>query len=79
MASVLIVTVLFVGLPDENGRVDILNIQTSTLRKHKMIDDNVNIEELAKKTVNFSGAELEGLVRGAIAAAMNKKITDVRL
>ena len=38
------------------------------------MDDNVDIEELAKKTRNFSGAELEGLVRSATSTAMNRII-----
>lgn len=62
------------GLPDENGRVEILNIHTSLMKKHNKLAEDVDIEDLAKKTRNFSGAELEGLVRSAQATAMNKLI-----
>lgn len=62
------------GLPDERGRVEILNIHTTKLRKHNKMDDDVDIEELAKKTRNYSGAELEGLVRSATSTAMNRII-----
>ena len=62
------------GLPDENGRVEILNIHTAQMRKHKKLAEDVNLAELAKRTRNFSGAEIEGLVRSAQATAMNKLI-----
>lgn len=62
------------GLPNEQGRVEILDIHTSLMRKHKKLGPDVNTEELAKRTQNFSGAELEGLVRSAQATAMNKLI-----
>ena len=62
------------GLPDEQGRVEILNIHTSLMKKNNKLDQNVDLEELAKRTRNFSGAELEGLVRSAQATAMNKLI-----
>ena len=49
-----------VGLPDENGRVEILQIHTAQMIKYKKLAEDVNIKELAKRTRNFSGAELEG-------------------
>lgn len=54
-----------VGLPDEEGRVQILNIHTNEMRKGGLIADDVSIPELAAETKNFTGAELEGLVRAA--------------
>jgi vesicle-fusing ATPase len=44
------------------------------MREHKKLADNVNLDELAKITRNYSGAELEGLVRSATATAMNRII-----
>lgn len=38
------------------------------------MDDGVKLEELAKKTKNFSGAEIEGLVRAAQSSAMNRLV-----
>lgn len=40
---------------------------------NKMADD-VDLAELAQKTKNFSGAEIEGLVRAAQSTAMNRLI-----
>ncbi|XP_055869849.1 vesicle-fusing ATPase-like [Biomphalaria glabrata] len=63
-----------IGLPDEHGRVQILNIHTETMRNHKKLADDVDISELASLTKNFSGAEIEGLVRAAQSTAMNRLI-----
>ena len=67
-------TASHVGLPDEKGRLEILQIHTSKMREHKKLSDDVDLEELANKTRNYSGAELEGLVRSATATAMNRII-----
>ncbi|VDO49817.1 unnamed protein product [Onchocerca flexuosa] len=43
-------------------------------REYDKLDPNVDLIELAKKTKNFSGAELEGLVRAAQSSAMNRLV-----
>lgn len=63
-----------INLPNEEGRVEILNIHTSKMYQNKLISEEVDIKELAKITKNFSGAELEGLVRTAQSTAMNRQI-----
>uniref|UniRef100_A0A8C4X084 Vesicle-fusing ATPase n=1 Tax=Eptatretus burgeri TaxID=7764 RepID=A0A8C4X084_EPTBU len=63
-----------IGLPDEKGRIQILNIHTSRMRDNGLLSSGVNIKELAVDTKNFSGAELEGLVRAAQSTAMNRHI-----
>lgn len=63
-----------IGLPDEKGRVDILKIHTKSMRESNLLHDSVDLKELASKTKNFSGAELEGLVRCAVSTAMNSLI-----
>lgn len=63
-----------ISLPNESGRLQILNIHTARMRDFKKINPDVNLADLAGKTKNFSGAELEGLVRAAQSTAMNRLI-----
>uniref|UniRef100_A0A3B5RDL5 Vesicle-fusing ATPase n=1 Tax=Xiphophorus maculatus TaxID=8083 RepID=A0A3B5RDL5_XIPMA len=63
-----------IGLPDENGRIQILNIHTTKMRQYNLLATDVDIKELAVETKNYSGAELEGLVRAAQSTAMNRHI-----
>eukprot|EP00064_Thunnus_orientalis_P003586 superscaffoldBa00000299_g3596 len=63
-----------IGLPDEKGRVQILTIHTNKMRSFNLLATDVNINELAAETKNYSGAELEGLVRAAQSTAMNRHI-----
>nr|KAF6457167.1 hypothetical protein HJG63_011706 [Rousettus aegyptiacus] len=69
-----------IGLPDEKGRLQILHIHTARMRGHQLLSADVDIKELAVETKNFSGAELEGLVRAAQSTAMNRhiKVSKVR-
>lgn len=61
-------------MPDEKGRHQIINIHTALMKQHNKMAEDVNLEELAAKTKNFSGAEIEGLVRAAQSTAMNRLI-----
>ncbi|KPP72539.1 vesicle-fusing ATPase-like [Scleropages formosus] len=63
-----------IGLPDEKGRLQILNIHTAKMREFNLLSSDVDLSELAAETKNYSGAELEGLVRAAQSTAMNRHI-----
>eukprot|EP00795_Rhopilema_esculentum_P012618 gene12618-3324_t len=63
-----------IGLPDEKGRLKILEIHTNGLRKADKLSKDVSLEVLATETKNFSGAEIEGLVRAAGSSAMNRLV-----
>lgn len=63
-----------ISLPDEQGRFQILRIHTTKMRNNKYMDDDVNLEELATATKNFSGAEIEGLVKAATSYAFSRQI-----
>lgn len=67
------------GLPDEKGRVQILNIHTNKMKSFNLLASDVDIKELAADTKNYSGAELEGLVRAAQSTAMNRHIKVTQL
>jgi len=59
-----------IGLPDLHGRVQILNIHTASMRKNGFLAKDVDLERLAELTKNFSGAEIEGLVKSATSYAL---------
>lgn len=64
-----------VALPDKNGRVAILKIHT----RGKPLDRDVNLEDLAKRTIGFSGADLSNLANEAALTAARRnarKITE---
>ncbi|KAH3903127.1 probable Vesicular-fusion protein SEC18 [Saccharomycodes ludwigii] len=63
-----------IKLPDEQGRYQIFEIQTKKMRENNMMDKDVDLHELAALTKNFSGAEIEGLVKSASSFAINKTI-----
>ena len=58
--------VLYVGPPDEKGRLEIIKILT---RKMPLASD-VKLQEIAVATQNFSGADLAALCREAAVEAM---------
>ena len=41
---------------------------------NSFLDRGVNLEQLAELTKNFSGAEIEGLVKDAVAYALNRNV-----
>lgn len=63
-----------ISLPDEHGRLQILKIHTNNLAKANKLNTDVNLDYLAKETKNYSGAEIEGLVRAAATTAMNRLV-----
>ena len=60
-----------VALPDKKGREEILEVHA----KNKILDKNITLEYLAKRTPGFSGADLENLLNEAalLAVRRNKK------
>jgi vesicle-fusing ATPase len=63
-----------ISLPDEKGRAQILKIHTTKMRNNDVIEPDVNVDELAKLTKNFSGAEINGLVKAASSFAFARHI-----
>jgi len=61
-------------LPDEAGRLQILEIKTASMKaSQRLSSDAVDaLPELAGRTKNFSGAELEGLVKSAASYALRR-------
>ncbi|CAB10575.1 N-ethylmaleimide-sensitive fusion protein [Plasmodium falciparum NF54] len=63
-----------ISLPNKEGRIQILNIHTKNMRMSNKLSSDVNILELAERTPNFSGAEIEGLVRNTVSYAFERHI-----
>lgn len=63
-----------ISLPDEKGRYQILNIHTAKMRTNGVMDHDVDLLELAQVTKNFSGAELNGLVKSATSFAFSRHV-----
>jgi len=63
-----------ISLPDQNGRVQILKIHTAKMRENHLLAPDVDIDELASLTKNFSGAEIAGFVRSASTFAFSRHI-----
>ena len=61
---------IHVGLPDVRGREEILKVHA----KNKPLAEDVNLEEVARTTAGFAGADLENLMNeSAIAAARDNR------
>ncbi|MGC8993273.1 MAG: AAA family ATPase, partial [Candidatus Aenigmatarchaeota archaeon] len=61
---------VFIPPPDEKGRLEILKVHT---RKVPLAKD-VSLEEIAKRTEGYSGADLEALVKEAAMNALREDI-----
>ena len=64
-----------VNLPDEKGRLQIFNIHTKKMRENKVLDDDVDLAKLAKMTKNYTGADIESMVKLATSNALSQGIT----
>ncbi|MBZ0287024.1 MAG: AAA family ATPase, partial [Anaerolineae bacterium] len=63
-----------VGLPDRSGRLDMLKIHT----RGKPLGEDVNLENLSRATIGFSGADIANLANEAALTAArrnNKRIS----
>lgn len=75
---------LEIKLPDEQGRKDILEIHTRKLREEKFFEHQSKhssehqglFTRIAKISENYSGADLESLVRNAVTLAIRDSMVD---
>ena len=58
-----------VALPDANAREDILKVHA----RNKVLSKNVHLDSIAKRTVGFSGADLENLLNEAALLAVRRE------
>ena len=60
------------SLPDEQQRLQILEIQSKELRSSGMFHHDVDLDYLAEKTTGFTGAELVSLIDSAKVSALRR-------
>ena len=58
-------------------RLEIFEVHTRSVRESGILQDDVNLEELAANTSHFSGAEIAGVVREAVSFSLERKVSDV--
>eukprot|EP01064_Diplonema_japonicum_P008324 TRINITY_DN1579_c3_g1_i1.p1 TRINITY_DN1579_c3_g1~~TRINITY_DN1579_c3_g1_i1.p1 ORF type:complete len:769 (+),score=256.22 TRINITY_DN1579_c3_g1_i1:46-2352(+) len=63
-----------IHLPDLAGRKQIFAIHTKKHSKEGTLGPDVDISQLAEKTKNYTGAEIEGVVKAATSFALNRLI-----
>jgi cell division protease FtsH len=64
-----------VGLPDRTGRFEIMKIHT----RGKPLDNDVNLEFMARGTIGFSGADLANLANEAALNAARRNVKKVSM
>lgn len=64
-----------IGVPDEHGRLEILQIHTRGMP----LDKTVDLKEIAEKTHGYVGADLAALCREAAMAALRRVLPDVNV
>jgi vesicle-fusing ATPase len=63
-----------ISLPNEPGRVQILNIHTASMKKSGVLGADVDLEYLAKQTKNYTGADIMSLVTSANSFALDRQL-----
>lgn len=64
-----------IGIPDETGRKEVLDIHTRGMP----LDEKVNLEQMAKVTHGFVGADLEILAKEAAMRSLRRILPDLDL
>lgn len=68
-----------ISLPTRKGRLQILRIHTSKMREAKILNSDVDFDMLAEETKNYSGAEIEGLVKSAASFAYLRHVNEAKV
>jgi len=64
-----------IGIPDQMGRKEILNIHTRGMP----VEEKVNLDQIAKVTHGFVGADLESLAKEAAMRSLRRILPDIDL
>mmetsp|Transcript_33212 Transcript_33212/g.93107 ORF Transcript_33212/g.93107 Transcript_33212/m.93107 type:complete len:736 (+) Transcript_33212:146-2353(+) len=63
-----------ISLPNEEGRLQIFKIHTAKMRENNYMAEDVSLEEMAKMTKNYTGAEIEAVVKSASSFALFRQV-----
>ena len=63
-----------IGLPSEKGREQIFNVYLKKIKDSKLLDEDVDIIQLSKITKNFTGADIEAMVKLSVANVLFKGV-----
>lgn len=64
-----------VGLPDEKSRIEIFKVHT----KDMPLADDVDLEELARKTEGYVGADIEAVCREAVMLTLREDLDSIEV
>lgn len=67
-----------IGLPDLNGRIQIIKIHTKSLVKNELMGSDISVDQLAHKMKNYTGAEIEGVVKNAVSYAIDRDLNQIQ-
>ncbi|XP_020798798.1 nuclear valosin-containing protein-like isoform X2 [Drosophila serrata] len=68
-------TILYVGLPEEGERSEILKATTKN-GKRPLLAEDVNLDKIAEQTDGYTGADLAGLVKQASMFALRQSLNN---
>ncbi|MBT5924098.1 AAA family ATPase, partial [Candidatus Woesearchaeota archaeon] len=63
-----------IGVPDKNGRLEVLKIHT----RNMPLEKNINLKEIAKVTHGFVGADLNALAKEAAMIVLRRVLPDLK-
>ncbi len=66
---------IYVPPPDERGRLEIFKVHT----RNMPLAEDVNLEELARLTEGYTGADIESLCREAAMSALRKEMKPTKV
>eukprot|EP00767_Chilomastix_cuspidata_P004247 gnl/Chilomastix_cuspidata/438.p1 GENE.gnl/Chilomastix_cuspidata/438~~gnl/Chilomastix_cuspidata/438.p1 ORF type:complete len:809 (+),score=213.63 gnl/Chilomastix_cuspidata/438:158-2584(+) len=66
---------LEIGLPDEEGCHEIYKIHTHSMKESGSLSEHVDLADLARRSKNYSGAEISGVCRSAASYALNRLVS----
>jgi vesicle-fusing ATPase len=68
-----------ISLPDESGRKEILQIHTMKMKSTGHMESTINLDEIAANTKNFTGAEIESVVKTSVSYALSRELDPTNL